>query len=161
MANLRRGCRGALYMRPGRHPRNCGCHGRIYNPPLQGARWKFVGVDVLIDPTAKRPSADGRLGEPPLQARWNIAVHLVGADLRSTRGRLREPPLQARRNIAVHLVGVDVRIDPCREAPLTANFIAQFSSNCRADRESLRTIGCRRGVCHVCPLFWGILWHNM
>ena len=29
-------------------------HGRIYNPPLQGAV-RFVGVDALIDPTAKRP----------------------------------------------------------------------------------------------------------
>ena len=30
-------CRGALYMRPGRRLRNDGCHGRIFNPPLQGA----------------------------------------------------------------------------------------------------------------------------
>ena len=66
-------------MRPGRHPRNCDCHGRIYNPPLR-VRWKFVGVDVLIDPTAKRPSADGRLGEPPLQVRcmlYNLLLMLA------------------------------------------------------------------------------------
>ena len=39
----------------------------------------------------------------------------------------------------------------CQIVRCCPNFIAQFSSNCRADRESLRTIGCRRGICHLLP----------
>ena len=65
----RRWCRGALYMRPGRRLRNDGCHGRIFNPPLQGA------VQICRGRCPHRP-ADGRW--PPLQG----AVEHCGAPCR-------------------------------------------------------------------------------
>ena len=48
-------CRGALYMRPGRRLRNDGCHGRKFNPPLQGA----VEISTALC-LAKRPDTGGR-----------------------------------------------------------------------------------------------------
>ncbi len=46
-------CRGRCPHRPVPRMRP-GSSGRLGDPPLR-ARWNFVGVDVLIDPSAKRP----------------------------------------------------------------------------------------------------------
>ena len=96
-------------------------------------RWnvavRFVGVDVLIDPTAKRPSADGRLRDPPLRVR--LPGVGVGAHYICARRQLRFPQASPQRGCGRggylirpygcggnfgRLVGVDVLIDPCREA---------------------------------------------
>ena len=117
--NSGRGCRGALYMRPGRRLRNDGCHGRIFNPPLR-VPWKLVGVDVPIDPSAQRP-----LAAPTTRCTTGLGV---GAHCICARGAVAIPAgfpktycgtggyIIRPYRVRCKLVGVDVLIDPCRAA---------------------------------------------
>ena len=112
-------------------------HGRPLRPPLRHDPGFFVGAGFIPARAALRvrwkcrgrcphrpdreAANDGRLRDPPLRVRWNVAVHLVGARIARPRrasgqrppGGCGHPPLRVR------CVGVDALIDLSRRAQKT------------------------------------------